>query len=257
MSQYILIKTLTIIIQKEIMKKIITTIAFIALCTVSAKAADFSVFSITGGIAANQGVFGATATEVNDDQSGNNVHTSSNSGVFTDSYSSQFIELGIGQWISIGYEHTPDSVSTPQNVSREGGSAPSPGKNTVSVDFNDMNTTYVKVNLPFVAGLYVKSGLVSTDLDIKEKMGSGSTYKNVSTDGTMFGAGYSRFFGESNLGFRLETSYLELDAVKTDNGVAQGTAFVRSIGRAHNGVSAKNLEGLQAKVALTYTFGKN
>ena len=51
------------------MKKIITTIAFIALCTVSAKAADFSVFSITGGIAANQGVFGATATEVNDDQS--------------------------------------------------------------------------------------------------------------------------------------------------------------------------------------------
>ena len=75
------------------MKKIITTIAFIALCTVSAKAADFSVFSITGGIAANQGVFGATATEVNDDQSGNNVHTSSNSGVFTDSYSSQLLSL--------------------------------------------------------------------------------------------------------------------------------------------------------------------
>jgi hypothetical protein len=239
------------------MKKIITTIAFIALCTVSAKAVDFSVFSITGGLAANQGVFGATATEKNDNQSGNNVYTDKESGVFTDSYTSQFIELGIGQFIAIGFEHTPDSVSTPQNVSREGGSNPSPGKNTVSVDFNDLNTTYVKLNLPILDGLYVKSGIVSTDLDIKESMGSGSTYRNVDTDGTMIGAGYSRYLGESNLGIRFETSYLELDDVKTDNGVAQGTAYVRSIGRSHNGVSASNLEGLQAKIALTYTFGKN
>ena len=36
------------------MKKLITTIAFIALSTVSAKAIDMEMFSITGGLAANQ-----------------------------------------------------------------------------------------------------------------------------------------------------------------------------------------------------------
>ena len=36
------------------MKKLITTFAFIALSTVSAKAIDMEMFSITGGLAANQ-----------------------------------------------------------------------------------------------------------------------------------------------------------------------------------------------------------
>ena len=45
------------------MKKLITTIAFIALSTVSAKAIDMEMFSITGGLAANQSVFGGTAQQ--------------------------------------------------------------------------------------------------------------------------------------------------------------------------------------------------
>ena len=44
------------------MKKLITTIAFIALSTVSAKAIDMEMFSITGGLAANQSVWGAYCT---------------------------------------------------------------------------------------------------------------------------------------------------------------------------------------------------
>ena len=43
------------------MKKIITTIAFIALSTVSVKAVDLGVFSLTAGIASSSGVFGASA----------------------------------------------------------------------------------------------------------------------------------------------------------------------------------------------------
>ena len=49
------------------MKKIITTIAFIALSTVSAKAMnpDLGIFSLTAGVASNSGVFGASAKETN------------------------------------------------------------------------------------------------------------------------------------------------------------------------------------------------
>ena len=94
-------------------------------------------------------------------------HIKKESGVFTDSFSSQFIELGIGDWVSIGYEHTPDSITTPTNTSRHGNPA---GENNVSVDFNDLNTTYLRVNLPILSGAYIKAGTVETDLDIKESL---------------------------------------------------------------------------------------
>ena len=239
------------------MKKLITTFAFIALSTVSAKAIEMPAFaenlSLTAGLAVNQGVFGASARETNDDHSGNTVSDKKESGVFTDSYQSQFIELGIGQWVSLGYEHTPDSISTPTNTTRHGSVA---GENNVSVDFNDVNTMYVKLNLPYVTGLYVKAGTVETDLDIKEVMGSGSTYKNVSTEGTMLGLGYQRYIKDTGFGIRFEGSYMELDPVSTDNGIAKGTATTLNA-QGHNKVAASNMEGLTGKIAVTYTFGRN
>ena len=231
------------------MKKLITTFAFIALSTVSAKAIDMEMFSITGGLAANQGVFGASAKETNRNDTNTVTHIKKESGVFTESYGSQFIELGIGRFISIGYEHTPDSVSTPTNTTRHGSTAVA----NVSVDFNDLNTTYLKINLP--GGVYAKAGTVETDLDIKEVMGSGSTYQNVSTSGTMMGIGYQTFIKDSGFGLRFEGSYLELDNVTTSNGVAADGGTPANGGR--NQIDAKNLEGLTGKVALTYTFGKS
>ena len=233
------------------MKKLITTFAVIALSTVSAKAADFEMFSLTAGLAANQGVFGASAKETNRDESNAVSHIKKESGVFTDSYGSQFIELGIGRFISIGYEHTPDSVSTPTNTTRHGDR--DGNEANISVDFNDLNTTYIKINLP--GGVYAKAGTVETDLDIKEVMGSGSTYSNVSTEGTMMGLGYQTFIKDTGFGLRFEGSYLELDNVTTSNGVAADGATVANGGR--NQIDASNLEGLTGKVALTYTFGKS
>tara|TARA_B100000780_G_scaffold23199_1_gene14831 strand:+ start:606 stop:1325 length:720 start_codon:yes stop_codon:yes gene_type:complete len=239
------------------MKKIIITLAFVALSSVSAKAIglpNFEVFEVTAGLATNSGVFGASAKETGQDGAGVDRRVKKESGVFTDSYTSQFIELGIGQWITVGYEHTPDSLSTPTQTSGE-----STGTETnVSVDFNDLNTTYLKLELPFLPNFYVKTGTVETDLDIKEVMGSGSTYKNVSTSGTMMGAGYSRYIKDTGFGIRAEAAYMELDPVSTDNGVAKGTVNNAAGGGVNNNrIDASNLEGLSAKVAITYTFGKN
>ncbi len=207
------------------MKKLITTIAFIALSTVSAKAIEMEMFSITGGIAANQSVWGATAKQDEYNAIGTTIDaTNKQSGVFTESFGSQFVELGIGRWISLGFEHVPDSISTPQNIN-DGSSAAS-ATSTVSVDFNDMNTTYLKLNTPM--GIYFKYGAVSTDLDIKETQLSGNTYKNTSVDGTSMGAGYQKTFGERGFGFRIEGNYVELDNVTVNNGVTK----VGAVGRA-------------------------
>jgi len=199
------------------MKKLITTIAFIALSTVSAKAIELEMFSITGGIAANQSVFGATAKQDAYDAIGTTIDaTDKEHGVFTESFGSQFVELGIGRWISLGFEHVPDSISTPQNINDSGGAT---ATSTVSVDFNDMNTTYIKLNTPM--GIYFKYGTVSTDLDIKETQLSGNTYKNTSVDGTSMGAGYQKTLGERGFGFRIEGNYVELDNVTVNNGVTK------------------------------------
>lgn len=234
------------------MKKIIIAASLLVMSMVPVKAVDLSGLSLTAGLASNQGVFGATARETNDDHSGNTVSDKKESGVFTESYASQFIELGFGQWISVGYEHTPDSISTPTNTTRHG----SANEANVSVDFNDVNTTYVKLNLPFLAGTYIKSGVVETDLDIKEVMGSGSTYKNVSTEGSMMALGYQKYLKDTGFGFRFEGSYMELDPVTTSNGVAKGTVTTGN-DRGHNQVAASNMEGLTGKIAITYTFGRN
>jgi len=232
------------------MKKLITTIAFIALSTVSAKAIDMEMFSITGGLAANQSVFGGTAQQDDYNAAGTTIETTDKEhGVFTESFSSQFVELGIGKWVSLGFEHVPDSISTPQNIN-DGGDAGT--TSTVSVDFNDMNTTYIKLNTPI--GIYFKYGTVETDLDIKETQLSGNTYDNTSVDGTSIGAGYQKTLGERGFGFRIEGNYVELDSVTVNNGVTQtaGTGINN-----FKEIKATNLEGLTGKVALTYTFGRS
>ena len=231
------------------MKKLITTIAFIALSTVSAKAIDMEIFSITGGIAANQSVWGATATQEDYNAAGSAIIKSNKeSGVFTESFGSQFVELGIGRWISLGYEHVPDSISTPENIN-DGLLGNITSK--VSVDFNDFNTVYAKLNTPM--GIYLKWGTISTDIDIKETQLSGNTYKNQSIDGSSIGAGYQKLFTDRGFGFRFEANYVELDSVTVNNGVTKtaGTGINN-----FNEIKASNLEGLTGKVALTYTFGR-
>jgi len=238
------------------MKKLITTIAFIALSTVSAKAIDMEMFSITGGLAANNSVFGATAKQDDYNAAGTTIETTDKeSGAFQESFSSQFVELGIGRWISVGFEHVPDSISSPQNINSNRGTEGNITRTDtaiVSVDFNDMNTTYLKLNTPM--GIYLKWGNVSTDIDIKETMASGNTYANTSVDGTSMGAGYQKTFGERGFGFRVEGNYVELDNVTVNNGVTKtaGTGLNN-----FKEIKATNLEGLTGKVALTYTFGRS
>lgn len=230
------------------MKKIITALVILTLSTISAKAVDFSALSLTGGVAANTSVFGASAKQSDFDESGVAVNNNNKEhGVFTESFSSYIAELGIGRFVSVGYEHVPDSISSPQNKSGETTNSAGAADNTVSVDFNDFDTVYVKLNIP--GGMYLKYGNVSTDLDIKETMVSGNTYANVSVDGTSTGIGYQRYLGESGFGIRFEANYIEFDNANTTNNQA-------TTGN-HSKVAATNLEGATGKLALTYTLGRN
>ena len=225
------------------MKKIITIAAFVLFSTVSANAIDFGGLSITAGMASNTSVWGASAEETSSKEDGTSDRVNKEHGVFQDGFQSYFGEIGIGRFISLGYEHTADSITTPTNVNSSSGGTDTA---SVSVDFNDLNTTYVKLNIP--GGMYLKYGHVETSLDIKEVMKSGNTYNDVSVDGTSTGIGYQRLLGDTRMGIRFETNYLDFDNTESSNGVA-------SSGN-RNIVKATNLEGISAKLALTVTLGR-
>ncbi len=228
------------------MKKIIVAIAVLAISTVTANARNVS---LTAGVGFNSSVFGATGKETNLTETNTAGHIKNEKGVFTDSYTTGFIELNLGDYVSLGYEHTPDAISTPQNETRE-----NVASSTVSVDFNDVNTMYLKINFGDT-GLFARAGYVETDLDIKESMASGRTYSNVSTEGTVLGLGYSKQINDSALGIRVEGSYMELDDVSTNNGVSSTGGSVANGGR--NTVEMNSAEGLTGKIALTLTLGRD
>ena len=230
------------------MKKILTIISVVSLMSFNSNALEVSDMSVTAGISVNSAVYGASAKETNRAEDNTIKTTQSESGVFTDSHTSGFIELNAGEFVSIGFEHTPDAITTPQADRTTNTNA----KTTVSVDFNDLNISYVKFNIP--GGLYLKAGYVETDLDVKESMASGSTYSNPSTSGSVLGIGYARSVNDSPLAIRIEGSYMELDDVTSTNGVSASGGTVANGGQ--NKIDASNLEGLNAKLALTYTFGQ-
>jgi hypothetical protein len=232
------------------MKKIITAIAFIALTTVSAKAIDFGGLSVTAGLGQNTSVWGASGTESEYSETGTLPEINKEHGVFTDDYSSHFIELGIGQYVSIGYNMASDPIKTPSNVTNEGDAAQ---EATVQVDFNDLETQYIKVNIP--GGMFVKYGQTAVDIKVNEVIASGSTYADRSTEGTSIGLGYQGHVGDSGLGYRIETNYLEFDDVTTDNGTTIAGSDSTNGGR--NQIDIDNMEGVTAMFAITYTLGRD
>ena len=232
------------------MKKIITAIAFIALTTVSAKAIDFGGFSVTAGLGQNTSVWGASGTESEYSESGTLPEINKEHGVFTDDYSSHFIELGIGKFISVGYNMASDPIKTPSNVTNEGDAAQ---QATVQVDFNDLETQYIKVNIP--GGMFFKYGQTAMDIKVNEVIASGSTYADRSTEGTSIGLGYQGYVGDTGLGYRIETNYLEFDNVTTDNGHSIAASSSANGGR--NQIDINNMEGVTAMLAITYTLGRD
>ena len=230
------------------MKKIATILAVFCFSYSFANAIEVSDLSVTAGISANSAVYGASGKETNRDES-NTVRTIKNeSGVFTDSHMSGFVELNVGEFVSLGIEHTPDTITTPQNQRTTNMAATT----TVSADFNDLNIAYLKLNIP--GGTYLKAGYVETDIDVNESTASGSTYNNVSTEGTLLGIGYSKALGDRGIAIRIEGSYMDLDNVSSSNGVAADGANEDNGGR--NQIDISNMEGLNGKIALTYTFGQ-
>ena len=215
------------------MKKIITAIV-ILLGTISTASADLG---INVGIAGNTSIWHATGVEQN-----TNDTTQTEDAVGVAGYDSYFIEKTLGSRITIGYEHTPDALTTDTAENNRDtlttGNSHETLINKVQLKFENLDMLYVHLNIS--ESVYVKLGQTSVDVITNESLATGSTYSDFSLDGSLVGAGYNKSFS-NGIFLRGEFNLLEFD----DSG--KKTSL-------DNTVQLNGLEGAQAKFALGYSF---
>ena len=230
------------------MKKI-TIAIFLIIGMFSSASAELGV---NIGVSGQVGVFQATGTE------SEALERTSEEAVGVAGYTSFFIEKKLtflpgplGR-LTVGFDHVPETLSSEEaSTIRDDivGAADTSGyvqgagvngvTNTVKLDFEDLDTTYIAFNI--TDNLYIKTGAVTVDIITKESLGTGSTYGNTSVDGTMYGIGFS-MNRDNGLFMRFEANHTEFDNAKV---TASNTA---------NFVELNNLEGAMGKVSIGKSF---
>ena len=129
---------------------------------------------------------------------------------------SVFAEKTLGSRLAVGVDYTPSAIEsetkdTPTTDMTAGANTNTAVTQKIKVDFEDLTTIYVRLNL--TDSLYVKAGSTSVDIITKEDLGTGSTYGNTSTDGTTVGVGFHNAM-DNGMFIRAEANYMALDGVK-------------------------------------------
>ena len=196
-----------------------------------------NAIGVNVGISGQLGVFEATATETEDT---NDKATDSGMAVF--GYGSIFIEKTLGQYLTVGIDYVPATLESETTekltTDRTTTSTDTAVTQKVQVDFEDLTTFYVNLNLN--ENFYLKAGIAKVDVITNESLGTGSTYGNADLDGTVFGAGYNKNF-DNGLFLRAEGTYQEFDGVTIN-------------GSGDTSVTADEINGASAKISIGKSF---
>ena len=203
------------------MRKIISAF-FASLCLVAsqvpAQSADVS-FSV--GLAANQGGYHAVGTEfINQTADQSMANTTQEAGVFEDSHPSIFVELNVGDNMTVGYEYALEDLETPRNThkkvdKRTGAASGTQRTNTAQATFSDKQTAYIQARL--LGGIYTKIMYHSVDVTTNESLGTGGAYGDVSIEGLGLGLGYQHDLEDLNMFIRAEVTASGYDSVEAVN----------------------------------------
>lgn len=216
------------------MKKIIVFLITSMFFFGQASAVDFSV---------SVGLSGSTAVFHAEGEENENGEKSKEDATGVAGFGSVFAEASINDMISIGVDFVTDSISseTAESVVDDKTTTDTSSRTTqkVQVDFNDLTTYYVMVNL--TEGLYVRGGVINVDVITNESLGTGSTYGDTTMDGTVMGVGYNRTL-DNGVFFRVEGNYMDLGnkSLTASNG--------------DNKVSLNDLIGASAKISVGKSF---
>ena len=226
------------------MKKIILTL-FLGLFMFTTKAS--AELGINVGISGQLGLYAATATEFDEGTHGTTSgpdETNKESEFLGLGYGSVFIEKTLGQYLLVGIDYVPSALETETSETivddRGAGSTSTRQTNKVQVDFEDLTTYYIGLNLG-ESGAYVKAGIVTVDVITNESLGTGSTYGNTDLDGTLIGLGYNKGF-DNGLFVRAEGAYTEFDGASLTSSTTV------------NKITLNSLDGVTGKISIGKSF---
>ena len=205
------------------MKKIISAL-FATMCLVAfqapAQSADVS-FSV--GIAGNQGGYHARGTETIQQTGTDKIaEIEQEAGVFEDSHPSIFLELNIGDNMTVGAEWAMDDIDTPSNTNavadRQGDEDDDFVTNTAQATFSDKTTVYIQARM--LGGLYTKIMYHNVNVISNETLGTGGSYGDATIEGLGLGIGYQYDLEDLGVFVRAEVTasgYEDVKAVNTDD----------------------------------------
>lgn len=223
------------------MKKLIISL-FALVISLSPASAELGV---NVGISGQLGLFAATATETDTGTHGTTTgdnETNSDSEFIGLGYGSIFIEKELGR-IALGIDYVPSALETETSETivddQKDGAASAKKTNKVQVDFEDLTTVYLALNVTDNA--YIKAGYTQVDVITNENLGTGSTYADTDMDGMSIGIGYNKDF-DSGMFLRVEGNYMEFD----------GASVTSSSGSQK--ISLDSLDGVSGKLSLGKSF---
>jgi hypothetical protein len=226
------------------MKKIILTL-FLGLFIFTSKAT--AELGINVGLSGQLGLYAATATEFDNGTNGTTSgpdETNKESEFLGLGYGSVFIEKTLGQYLLVGIDYVPTTLETETSETIvddiDAASASTKKTNKVQVDFEDLTTYYIGLNLGD-SGAYVKAGIVTVDVITNESLGTGSTYGNTDLDGTLIGLGYNKGF-DNGLFVRAEGAYTEFDGASVTSSTTA------------NKITLNSLDGVTGKISIGKSF---
>ena len=220
---------------KKFIAALVTSVALVF--STSATALDSSQISI--GISGNFSVFASDGKEENYTHTGTLETTSRKDGAaFAEGYASIFVELELNDNVSIGIDHVPDAIETPQNVNPEGAT----GKDVnikVKAEFEELTTLYLLAKSDI--GVYGKLGFSQVNIDVTSE--NAGTYPDPGeTNGMQVAVGYMHEAAEG-VSVRAELAYHEFDNVSASNGITD-----------KNEIFITDMRGGTARISLVKSF---
>ena len=230
------------------MKRIlIATIMLIS--SFSMASAEFMITGFNVGVSGTAGVFHAEGQEVISNTAGTAKRTNNEDATAGVGFGSIFIEKtlpGAASRMAIGLDYVPSSLSseTAQNNRNDKTTAAAQAftavTNEIKLDFDDLTTLYLTLNV--TDGLYLKAGVMQVDVKTKETLGTGSTYKDFTLNGSMGAVGYNHNF-DNGMFARAEASYMDFE----NKSLVSDT-------NSDNSISMNSLVGGAARLSIGKSF---
>ena len=130
-------------------------------------------------------------------------------------YSSIFLEVGIGDRLTLGVDYMADAVETDMESRTDtlhpGSTDGNEGTSSVKAEFSQMVQGYIELRL--INGFYAKYAAMEIDMETKESLHTDSQYPNDTLSGNGYGFGFKNTW-DNGVFIKTETMMHDWDPIK-------------------------------------------